>query len=57
MTKLRTLLAAALLTLAVGSLQATPSVSEGSRVDLGSTHQATGVCWIFWAGRWWEIAC
>jgi hypothetical protein len=57
MTKLRTFLAAALLTIPVFSLSAS-SLTTDVRVDgIASTPSVTGTCYIFMGGRWWAYPC
>ena len=58
MMKLRTLIAAALLSLAVvGSLTAAAEPVELNRAGLDSSQQVAGVCYIYFAGRWWAVPC
>ena len=57
MTKLRSLIVAALLTLTVSSLDAGAVGTAEGAAGLNPTHQVTGVCYIFFMGRWWEVPC
>ena len=54
MTKLRSLIAATLLTLSVGSLNANAAMTEPG---LNGTHSVTGICYIYMGGRWWAVPC
>jgi hypothetical protein len=54
MIKLRNLVAAALLTLCVASLDAS---AAQNRAGFNPTHSVTGICWIFLGGRWWQVPC
>ena len=56
MTKLRNLIAAALLTLTVASLNASAATAADS-AGLNPVHSVTGSCWIFMGGHWWLIPC
>jgi hypothetical protein len=55
-TKLRNLLAAALLVSAV-SLNASEFVNEDVDPALSAPQQAGGMCWIYAMGRWWYVPC
>ncbi len=57
MTKLRNLLAAALLLLPAVTLNASSFAHMDERPGLGSTQQSPGMCWIYMMGRWWYIPC
>jgi len=57
MTKLKTLLVAALLTVPVLTLSAAvPAEHYGSGPRLETTA-ATGCCWVLYFGRWFCIPC
>jgi hypothetical protein len=56
-TKLRNLLAAALLLLPAVTLNASSFAHMDERPGLGSTQQSPGMCWIYMMGRWWYIPC
>ena len=57
MTRLRSLIVAVLLTLTVGSLDAGAVASAEGATSINPTPQVTGVCYIFFMGRWWEVPC
>jgi Spy/CpxP family protein refolding chaperone len=57
MTKLRNLIAAALLTLTVVSLNASAAMTAPSRGGLNPAQPVTGICYIYMGGRWWAIPC
>ena len=57
MTKLRNLIAAALLTLSVASLNASAAMPNQSPGGLNPTQSVTGVCYIYMGGRWWAVPC
>jgi hypothetical protein len=56
MKKLRTLLAAALITLPVLALDAAVTV-EPTKPQVSSTQALDSCCWILLFGRWWCIPC
>ncbi len=57
MTKLRTFLAAALLTIPVFSLNAS-SLPTAAQVDVTvSTPSVAGTCFVYMGGRWWAYPC
>ena len=57
MTKLRTFIAAALLTLTVVSLNASAAMTAPSRGGVNPAQPVTGICYIYMGGRWWAIPC
>jgi Spy/CpxP family protein refolding chaperone len=57
MIKLRNLVAAALLTLCVASLNASAAAAAQNRAGLNPTQPVTGICWIYLGGRWWQVPC
>ncbi len=60
MTKLRTLLAAALITIPVLTLDAAqlPATQPGSQAQLAPSSQSVdSCCWVFFLGRWWCFPC
>jgi hypothetical protein len=57
MKKLRTVLAAALLTLPVLTLNASSLASDAQQSTIKPTHTVTGTCYVYFAGRWWAIPC
>ena len=57
MNKLRTFLAAALLTIPVFSLNAS-SLPMEAQVDVTvSTPSVAGTCFVYMGGRWWAYPC
>ncbi len=58
MRKLRSLLAAALLTLPVVTLSATQlSGGKSDVVAVQSSTSLQGCCYLYWEGRWWCLPC
>jgi hypothetical protein len=57
MRKLRTVLAAALLTIPVMTLNASASSADASTYGVSSTQSLTGTCWVYMGGRWWAFPC
>jgi len=57
MTKFRTFLAAALLTIPVFSLSASSLTTDVQVDGIASTPSITGTCYIFMGGRWWAYPC
>ena len=57
MTKLRTLVTAALLTLCVASLNASAAMTAPSRDGFNPAQPVTGICYIYMGGRWWAVPC
>jgi hypothetical protein len=57
MKKLRTVLAAALLTIPLSSLSAStlPDPARGS--ELNPTHSVAATCYVYLMGRWWAYPC
>jgi hypothetical protein len=57
MKKLRTVLAAALLTFPVLTLNAS-SLGDSPQVsDIKPTHSVTNTCYTYFMGRWWAYPC
>ena len=56
MQKLRTFLAAALLTIPL-TLSAGALTSEVEADGIQSTQSLTGTCWFYMGGRWWYYPC
>jgi hypothetical protein len=57
MTKLRNLIAAALLTLTIGSLNASAATAVKDGGGLSPSQPVAGYCWIYMGGRWWHVPC
>ena len=59
MNKLRTILAAALLTLPVVALNASTAVDESAGIEIGQKppQQQGGCCWMLLMGRWYCVPC
>ena len=57
MKRLLTVLAAALLTIPVLSLNATSLVDSDKGSAINATHGVTGTCFVYYMGRWWLIPC
>ena len=57
MKKVLTVLAAALLTIPVLSLNASSLVDSDKASEINATHSVTGTCWVYFAGRWWVYPC
>jgi hypothetical protein len=57
MNKLRTLLAAALLTMPVIALNASTAVDVPTGIEVDSPQQQAGCCWILIMGRWYCYYC
>jgi hypothetical protein len=57
MTKIRSLLAAALILLPAVALNAGPLPSAETRPGLSSPQPAGGMCWVWMANRWWYVPC
>ena len=57
MRKLRTFLAAALLTIPVMTLNASSLSADAPGYGLSSAQSLTGTCWIYMGGRWWAYPC
>ncbi|HEY9183098.1 MAG TPA: hypothetical protein VIQ99_07850 [Gammaproteobacteria bacterium] len=57
MNKLRTFLAAALLTIPVFSLSASSLTTEAQVDGIASTPSVTGTCYYYIGGRWWAFPC
>jgi hypothetical protein len=57
MNKLRTILAAALLTVPVIALNASTVPDEPTQMEIGQTQQQAGCCWILIMGRWYCYYC
>ncbi len=56
MNKLRTILAAALMTMPVIALNASTVADESTGVTL-ETKQQAGCCWMLIMGRWYCVPC
>lgn len=56
MRKLRTFLAAALLTIPL-TLNAGALTAEVEPGGIQSTQSLTGTCWVYYGGRWWVYPC
>jgi hypothetical protein len=57
MTKLRTFLAAALLTIPVFSLSASSLTTDVKIDGVSSTPSVAGTCYFYMGGRWWAYPC
>ena len=57
MKKLRTVLAAALLTFPVLTLNASSLADSAKGSEIKSTRSVTGTCWVYYMGRWWTYSC
>lgn len=57
MNKLRTFLAAALLTIPVFSLSASSLPTEAKVDAVVSAPSVTGTCYFYMGGRWWAYPC
>ena len=57
MKKLRTVLAAALLTIPVLTLNAGSLTADVQADGIKPTHSVTGTCYVYFAGRWWVYPC
>jgi hypothetical protein len=57
MNKLRTILAAALLTMPVIALNASAVVEEPTGIELNQLQQQSGCCWMLIGGRWYCVPC
>ena len=57
MNKLRTILAAALLTMPVIALNASTVADEPTGIELSPVKQQSGCCWAIIMGRWYCIPC
>jgi hypothetical protein len=57
MKKLQKVLIAALLTIPVLTLNASSLSDDANSAQLSPTHSVTGWCYIYMAGRWWQIPC
>ena len=57
MRKLRTVLAAALLTFPVLALNASSLGDAASGAGIKPTHSVTNTCYIYWLGRWYAYPC
>jgi len=57
MQKLRTFLAAALLTIPVATLNASALTTDVEAGGIQSTQSLTGWCYYYMGGRWWAYPC
>jgi hypothetical protein len=57
MNKLRTILAAALLSMPVIALNASTAVDEPTAIELRPLQQQGGCCWALIVGRWYCVPC
>lgn len=57
MRKLRTFLAAALLTIPMLTLNASGLTADVEVGGLESTQGLTGTCYYYMGGRWWAFPC
>jgi hypothetical protein len=57
MSKLRTILAAALLILPVLALNASTLVEEAAEIEVGQTQQQSSCCWVLFIGSWYCVPC
>ena len=57
MKKLRTFLAAALLTIPMATLNAAVPSGVAKSAELAPTHSVTNTCYMYWMGRWIGYPC
>jgi hypothetical protein len=57
MAKLISLVAAALLTVTLASLNANAALGVENRGALNPGQPVAEMCWIWVGGRWWEVPC
>jgi hypothetical protein len=55
--KLRNVLAGLLLSLPLLALNAAPVTTDTAPAGLNGTHSVTGWCYIYFAGRYWQVPC
>jgi hypothetical protein len=56
-TKLRNVLAVALLLVPAVTLNASSLPSSEARPGLGSPQPVAGMCWVYAGNRWWYVPC
>ena len=57
MKRLLTVLAAALLTIPVLTLNASSLADSTKGSEIQSTHSVTNTCFVYYMGRWWAYPC
>lgn len=57
MTKLRSLLAAALLMVPAVTLNASSFTNDDADPSVSAPQQSGGMCWVYYMGRWYYVPC